>query len=88
MGERRQCGGQAEVLAEQRDSTEEVVCAVAHLCRRARAISRFVSLWNNPRSRGAAFQLAATERFPWPLPTMDVDPCELMLDILAYEVTQ
>ncbi len=59
--------------------------AVDKLCRRARAISRFVTLWGGQRSRAAACQLAATERFPWPLPTTDVDPCELMLDILEYE---
>lgn len=52
--------------------------------RLAKAIARFVALWSDKRTRGAACQLAACERFPWPLPTTDVDPCELMLEILSY----
>jgi hypothetical protein len=78
---------EAERAAEPWRSTEEVTAAVEKLCRRARAISRFVYLWGLPRERGAAYQLAAIERFAWPLPTTEVDPCELMLDILAYEAT-
>lgn len=58
---------------------------VEYLCQRARRISRFVTLWTNPQTRGAACQLAATERFCWPLPTKDIDPVELMLEILVYE---
>ncbi len=38
------------------------------LSRRARAIARFVSLWCQGE-RGSAVQLAAVERFTWPLPT-------------------
>ncbi len=59
--------------------------AVAKLCRKMRIVSRFVSLWQEPRSRGAACQLAATECVSWPLPCTDVDPCELLLDLLDYE---
>jgi hypothetical protein len=58
---------------------------VVDLCRRARAISRFVSLWCHQHSHGAACQLAATQRFAFPLPCTDVDPCDLMLDILQWE---
>jgi hypothetical protein len=55
------------------------------LCRRGRAISRFVALWNQPRSRGAASQLAAAEGFNWPLPPPRTDPCEIMHAILLWE---
>jgi hypothetical protein len=30
-------------------------------------------------------QLAAVERFPWPLPTTGRDPCDLMQTILHWE---
>src|SRR6476469_10061670 len=53
-----------------------IACAreIERLCRRARAISRFVHLWCYQQLHGAACQLAATERFPWPLPATDGDP--------------
>jgi hypothetical protein len=58
------------------------------VCRRARSIARFVGLWCHQRERGAACQLAAAERFHWPLPThWNVDPCELMQSILIAETT-
>src|SRR5207302_7264231 len=57
-------------------------------CRRARAIGRFVSLWCHKNDHGAACQLAATERFPWPFPATDADPCDLMIDILAWEAEE
>ncbi len=56
------------------------------LCRRARAVSRFVLLWCGRRDRGAAVQLAAVERFAWPLPDdIDADACDLMQQILGWE---
>jgi hypothetical protein len=58
---------------------------VQQLCRRARAIGRFVGLWCHVQARGAAGQLAAAERFTWPLPDAGVDPCQLMQDILDWE---
>jgi hypothetical protein len=58
---------------------------MARLCRRGRAISRFVRLWCHANARGAALQLACTERFTWPLPNAPIDPCELMQSILAWE---
>ena len=58
---------------------------VVRLCRRARAIGRFVCLWCYQEARGAALQLAAVERFPWPLPCEVSDPCILMQDILSWE---
>lgn len=60
---------------------------VRSLCCRARAIARFVGLWCHEHSAAAALQLAATERFAWPLPTTEVDPCDLLNDILAWEDT-
>jgi hypothetical protein len=60
---------------------------VDQLTRRARAIARFVGLWSRGE-RGSAVQLAAVERFTWPLPTTAVDPCELMNAILSREPVQ
>jgi hypothetical protein len=74
---------QAEKMSAREKCVEKVRRAVEQLCRRARVLTRFVVLWNS--SRASACQLAATERFCWPLPTTTVDPCELMLDILSYE---
>jgi hypothetical protein len=74
---------QAEYRAESADQPQLVVQT---LLRRSRAISRFVGLWCHARERGAACQLAAAERFSWPLPThWAVDPCELMHAILRAE---
>ncbi|HWY86054.1 MAG TPA: hypothetical protein VNX28_04985 [Gemmataceae bacterium] len=61
---------------------------LAFWCRRARAIGRFVTLWCYQNDHGAACQLAATERFPWPFPPTDADACDLMIDILAWEKDQ
>jgi hypothetical protein len=54
------------------------------LCCRGRAIGRFVLLWGRGEW-GAAAQLAATERFAWPLPNTAADPCVLMQEILSCE---
>jgi hypothetical protein len=67
------------------EAPSEAPTAVDQLCRRARSIRRFVSLWFQEKGRGAACQLAATERYPWPLPGGDVDPCDLMHTILSWE---
>ena len=61
---------------------------VTFWCRRARALGRFVILWCHQNNHGAACQLAATERFPWPFPPIDADACDLMIDILAWEKDQ
>jgi len=74
-----------ENWADQGMTAESLPASVARLCRRARAIALFVRLWCHQSSPGAAGQLAATERFSWPLPPAGVDPCELMLTILAWE---
>jgi hypothetical protein len=73
----------AERLA--RAARPDPAAEVRRLCRRGRAIARFVTLWGQPRGRGAAGQLAAAERFAWPLPDADVDACELMQAIVAWE---
>ncbi|HEY8503986.1 MAG TPA: hypothetical protein VIL46_05350 [Gemmataceae bacterium] len=75
----------AELLAETMPTEEEARGQVERLCRRARAIAHFVRLWGDPRSRGAAVQLAAAERLGWPLPAGDVDPVELMRQIVSCE---
>jgi hypothetical protein len=62
---------------------------VQRLCRRARAVSRFVHLWCHQRACGAALQLAAVERFGWPLPNeMDTDAYDLMQAIVEWEEEQ
>ena len=58
---------QAEDLSANRRATE-AQAEMSRLCRRGRAIARFVSLWCLQRLRGAAIQLAGTERFSWQLP--------------------
>jgi hypothetical protein len=75
----------AELLAEEAESDQDAWEGVRILCRRARGISRFVFLWSQVSSQGAATQLAASERFTFPLPVMDEDPAELMLRILNWE---
>jgi hypothetical protein len=76
---------QAEGLAGQAATEEMAHEEVSRLCRRARSLGRFVSLWNHQADRAAANQLAATERFAWPLPTGRCDPCDLMQMILRWE---
>jgi hypothetical protein len=69
-------------------SGEEAAAAVNWLCRRGRALAHFVRLWCLERACGAAGQLAAAERFAWPLPQSRVDPCELMQAIVSWEGDQ
>jgi len=77
---------QAELFALAGLSESNLSSEVERLCRRGRAISRFVVLWCHDGQRGAACQLAGAERFSWPLPTSScVDPCELMESILDFE---
>jgi len=67
------------------DSAETLPEGLQRLCRRCRAIARFVYLWCHRRERGAAGQLAVAEHFTWPLPEARIDPCELMQSILYWE---
>lgn len=66
-------------------SLEACRTEVERLCQRARSISRFVYLWCYQRLHGPACQLAATERFAWPLPATDGDAYEVMAEILDWE---
>jgi hypothetical protein len=75
---------QAEVLARVL-APEAAAGEVRRLCRRGRGIARFVALWCGERAWGAAAQLAAAERFHWPLPSGPVDAWELMQDIVGWE---
>lgn len=78
---------QAEDLMKQANE-KEAANAVTWLCRRGRALSCFVRLWCVERTRGAAGQLAAAERFAWPLPPAGADPCDLMQSIVSWEGDQ
>jgi hypothetical protein len=76
----------AEGLADDGVPTEEIEAIVQGWCRRMRAVVRFVRLWCHEGARAAAIQLAAVERFAWPLPTTGLDPCELMQQVLHGEL--
>jgi hypothetical protein len=78
---------QAERLADDATTPAIVTTRIERLCRRGRAIGRFVGLWCHAQARGAAGQLAAAERFTWPLPPAKADPCEIMQAILTWEAT-
>jgi hypothetical protein len=78
---------QAETAASTSTDQTAVETRVEKLCRRGRAIGRFVGLWCHAQARGAAGQLAAAERFTWPLPSARADPCEIMQAILSWEAT-
>ena len=78
----------AESLAAAGLGEEAARAAVARFRRRGRSVSRFVALWCYLGERGAAGQLATAERLNWPLPNAEVDPCELMQTILAWEDRQ
>jgi hypothetical protein len=75
----------AELLAEAARTDDDAQVLVARLCRRSTAIGRFVQLGEDPRTRGSAAQLAAVERFGWPLPADAVAPPDLMHHILTWE---
>jgi hypothetical protein len=78
----------AESLAEQTDFEHWARAEVGRMCRRCRAVTRFIRLWCYEGLPGAAGQLAVAEGFTWPLPEAYVDPCELMQDILFWEGQQ
>src|SRR5260370_5912486 len=75
----------AEEWADERASREVASQQVEKLCRRGRAIGRFVGLWCHAHAHGPAGQLAAAERFTWPLPAGAGDPFEIMQAILEWE---
>lgn len=77
----------AELLADASRSEDHARELVARLRRRGRAIGRFVHLWcdDATNDRRGATQLAASERFAWPLPEGEVEPPDLMQHILTWE---
>ncbi|MBY0527079.1 MAG: hypothetical protein K2R98_27035 [Gemmataceae bacterium] len=75
----------AERIADVRDVGGSTERKVEVLCRRGRALGRFVHLWCHQDERGAAVQLAAVEKFAFPFPERGADPCEVMSDILSWE---
>jgi len=75
----------AELLIGTAQTDTEAETLLTRLCRRGRAIGRFVLLWTETRTHGAAVQLAAVERFGWPLPSRHVEAGDLMQRILAWE---
>jgi hypothetical protein len=76
---------QAEQIADDAASEGAAQKQVEKLCRRGRAIGRFVGLWSQRWARGAAGQLAVAEGFTWPLPPPRAEPCEVMQAILVWE---
>ena len=76
---------QAERIANDAATETAAQKKIKHLCRRGRAIGRFVGLWSQPRARGGAGQLAVAEGFTWPLPPPVAEPCEIMQAILTWE---
>jgi hypothetical protein len=75
----------AEQFAQRGTTEADALVRVERLRRRGRAIRQFVDLWCHQQSYGAATQLAATERFRWPLPDLWADPWDLMHEILDCE---
>jgi hypothetical protein len=76
---------QAEHIATCAPSEGAAQEQIKSLCRRGRAIGRFVGLWSQPRARGAAGQLAVAEGFTWPLPPPAAEPFEIMQSIVVWE---
>lgn len=68
-----------------KNGADDLAVFIDRLCRRGRAIARFVWLWCWQEDRAAATQLAASERFSWPLPNTALDPYDLMQVILTWE---
>jgi hypothetical protein len=75
----------ADRLARTAGADPSIGGKIAQLHRRVRAIAQFVYLWCVRQDRGAAGQLASSERFVWPMPTPGVDSCVLIERILSFE---
>jgi hypothetical protein len=76
---------QAEGFHENSTDAQAVDRRIQQLCRRARALRRFIELWFDANSRAAACQLVAVERWEWPMPDVEADPYEALYNILAWE---
>jgi hypothetical protein len=75
---------EAEALGDSM-TPDEALIEVRRLRRRGRALSRFVRLWALEGDRRGATQLAASEKFEWPLPDGPIDACLLMQYAVWYE---
>ena len=77
----------AGLLMEAARDEDDARKLILRLSRRGKAIGRFVKLWCDPgkKERGGASQLAAAERFAWPLPNNAIEPPDLMHHILTWE---
>jgi hypothetical protein len=58
---------------------------LAHLCRRAKSVGRFVRLWCYEEEPGAALQLAGSEAIDGPLPHGPENAIDLMARLLHGE---
>ncbi len=76
---------QAERFEENPTDTLALDRQVQQLCRRARALRRFIELWFGANGRSAACQLVAVERWEWPMPDVEADPYEALFNILEWE---
>jgi hypothetical protein len=76
---------QAEQFGLDKKRAGEMDRHVQQLCRRARALRRFIELWFDESSRAAACQLVGAERWEWPMPELEADPYEALFNILAWE---
>lgn len=71
--------------AERGMESGDALLRIERLRRRGRAIRQFIDLWCHRGEHAAAIQLAASERFRWPMPEPDADPWLLMHAILDWE---
>jgi hypothetical protein len=75
----------ADLLEDTIPDEEDAQRQVTQLHKRAKAIGKFVVLWSDGESKAGAVQLAATERFQFPLPPEDYTGDEVMAGILQWE---
>ncbi|QVL34356.1 hypothetical protein KIH39_10750 [Telmatocola sphagniphila] len=75
----------AELLEETIPDVGDANQKIGQLQKKARAISKFVVLWSDGHSKAGALQLAATERFQFPIPEEKCEADEAMARILKWE---
>jgi hypothetical protein len=76
----------SERCGEREADASDLLVRTERLRRRGRAIRQFIDLWCHRGEHAAAIQLAASERFRWPIPEPDADPWLLMHAILDWEI--
>jgi hypothetical protein len=62
---------QTEHIARSAASPQQAKERVERLCHYARALRQFLVLWCYDKNPGSAAQLAATQKFAWPLPSAE-----------------